>query len=161
MTTLEECDPTLLAEAMRRSLQLEHNPALMRRLWAAGVRPSAEDIYYCCTNLYEEAADNIRLLIELGFSFDLLMPYMGEPTLLDWIAQAAAITSDCRKGCCEVIFDRAQRHQLVDIIAPLMMGTGATLSPLGEGAWAYVQETVAHEKAHPEESEKGGESEED
>ena len=165
MTTLEECSPKLLAEVMRRSIQLEHNPAFIRRLWAIGVRPSALDIYYCCTNLHEEAADNIRLLVELGCSFDMRVPYEGEPTLLDWIAQTAAIVSDCRKGCCEVVFDRAQRHQLVDVIVPLMLGAGGTFSPAGQGAWDSVQETVAHEKANPgesdSESEKEGESESD
>jgi hypothetical protein len=55
----------------------------------------------------------------------------------------------------------------VDVIIPLMMGVGATLSPAGEGAWASLQEQVAYEKANPGESdsdsqsEKGGESEED
>lgn len=151
MTTLEDCDRKLLMQAMHRSIQFEYNPKLIRRLWAINVRPSALDIYYCCTNLHEEAADNIRLLIELGCSFDMRVPYEGDPTLLDWIAQAAAIVSDCRKGCCVAVFDRAQRHQLVDVIVPLMMGAGATLSPVGEGAWGSVQETVAYEKAHPEE----------
>jgi hypothetical protein len=115
-----------LTDAFEVVLRNDHCPDALRKLWGAGARPSAIAIYNCCVNLYDEAANNIHLLIELGQDFNLRMPYEGEPTLLDWLISAGC-KYDCRKGCCEAVFDRHQRRQLVESIVPLMLTAGGVI----------------------------------
>jgi hypothetical protein len=132
-----------LTYAFEAALRNDHCPDALRKLWGAGARPSADAIYYCCVNLYDEAADNIRFLIEMGQDFNMRMSCVGEPTLLDWLISAGC-TSDCHKGCCEAVFDRQQRRQLVEHIIPLMLSAGGVIE--NKERWEDLCARVEEEK---------------